>query len=229
VWEKTSAKRKARWGEAATPFPGWWGRWCVGLKGAWNLHDIAIVIISWQLISPPVRCSVEHVNVRSHVAQMACVTVDYADRASANLNADHHPPETSQLFQNIVTKFPNTVTKSRDSLTIIIISGSTVLVRTLAASHWSIRNLIKTLGRTPLDEWSARHKDLYLHRTTQHRNTKTNIHVSSGIRTHEPSNQAAKTYALHLAATGTGDSLTMVKQIIIKLWRHLTKSQQLAI
>jgi hypothetical protein len=34
----------------------------------------------------------------------------------------------------------------------IIISGSTVLVRTLAASHWRFRNLIKTLGMTPLDE-----------------------------------------------------------------------------
>jgi hypothetical protein len=83
---------------------------------------------------------------------------------------------------------------------IIIISGSTVLVRTLAASHRRFRNLFWTLGRTPLDEWSARHKGLYLHRTTQH----TNIHASSGIRTHDPSNQAAKIYALDRAATGIG-------------------------
>jgi hypothetical protein len=33
-----------------------------------------------------------------------------------------------------------------------IISGCTVLVRTLAASHRRFRILIKTLGRTPLDE-----------------------------------------------------------------------------
>jgi hypothetical protein len=31
---------------------------------------------------------------------------------------------------------------------------------------------IQTHGRTPLDEWSARRRDLYLHRTTQHRNTR---------------------------------------------------------
>jgi hypothetical protein len=85
----------------------------------------------------------------------------------------------------------------------IIISGSTVLVRILAALHRRFRNL-KTLGRAPLDEWSARRKGLYLHRTTQHRNTKTNIHASSGIRTHDPSNQVAKTYALHRAAIGIG-------------------------
>jgi hypothetical protein len=37
----------------------------------------------------------------------------------------------------------------------------------------------KTHGRTALDEWSARRRDLYLHRTTQHINT-TNIHAPSG-------------------------------------------------
>jgi hypothetical protein len=31
---------------------------------------------------------------------------------------------------------------------------------------------IPTHGRTPLDEWSARRRDLYLHRTTQHINTR---------------------------------------------------------
>jgi hypothetical protein len=46
---------------------------------------------------------------------------------------------------------------------------------------------IQTHGRTPLDEWSARRRDLYLHRTTQ----QTDIHASSGIRNRDPSNQAA--------------------------------------
>jgi hypothetical protein len=31
---------------------------------------------------------------------------------------------------------------------------------------------IQTHGRTPLDEWSARRRDLYLHKTTQHMNTR---------------------------------------------------------
>jgi hypothetical protein len=34
-------------------------------------------------------------------------------------------------------------------------------------------------------------------------NTKTNIHVRSGIQTHDPSNEAVKTYALEHSATGT--------------------------
>jgi hypothetical protein len=48
------------------------------------------------------------------------------------------------------------------ALTIINNNGSTDLVRTLAASHRKFRNLIKTRGRTPLDEWSARRKGLYV-------------------------------------------------------------------
>jgi hypothetical protein len=75
------------------------------------------------------------------------------------------------------------------SIIIIIISGSTALVRTLATSHRRFRNLSKT----PLDEWSARRKGLYLHPTTQQRNIKINIHALSGIRTHDASNQEAKT------------------------------------
>ena len=44
-----------------------------------------------------------------------------------------------------------------------------------------------TFGRTPLDEWSACHRDLYL---TTH-DTQTNIHAPGGIRTHDLSRRAA--------------------------------------
>jgi hypothetical protein len=39
---------------------------------------------------------------------------------------------------------------------------------------------------------------------TQHRKTRTNIHALSGIRTHDPSNQPAKTHASDRTATVTG-------------------------
>jgi hypothetical protein len=45
---------------------------------------------------------------------------------------------------------------------------------------------------------------LYLHRTTQHRKTWINIHTLSGIQTHDPSNQPAKTHASDCTATVTG-------------------------
>jgi hypothetical protein len=48
---------------------------------------------------------------------------------------------------------------------LIIISSSTVFIRTLAASHRRFVYLVKTLGRTRLDERSARRKGLYLHNT----------------------------------------------------------------
>jgi len=43
------------------------------------------------------------------------------------------------------------------------------------------------VGRTPLDEWSARHRDLYL---TTHSTQQTSIHTSGGIRTHDLSRRA---------------------------------------
>jgi hypothetical protein len=59
------------------------------------------------------------------------------------------------------------------------------------------RNLINTHGRTPSDEWSARRKGLYLHRTTQHINT-TDKHPcpqrNSNQRSQQPSGRRPTPY-----------------------------------
>jgi hypothetical protein len=52
--------------------------------------------------------------------------------------------------------------------------------------HTQRRNIF---GRTPLDEWLARRRDLCL--TTHNTNNRLNIHFSSGIRIHNLSRQAA--------------------------------------
>jgi hypothetical protein len=61
------------------------------------------------------------------------------------------------------------------------------------------RHMVGFLGRV-----ISLSQGLYLHRTTQHRKTRTNIHALSGIRTHDPSNQPAKTHASDRTATMTG-------------------------
>jgi hypothetical protein len=48
-----------------------------------------------------------------------------------------------------------------------------------------------THGRTPLDERSPCRRGLCIHRTTQHITQEINIHALSGIRTRDPSYQAA--------------------------------------
>ena len=53
-----------------------------------------------------------------------------------------------------------------------------------------------TVGRTPLDEWSARRRDLYL--TTHTTLTTENINASGGIRTHNLSRRAAADLRLRL-------------------------------
>jgi hypothetical protein len=77
----------------------------------------------------------------------------------------------------------------------IIISSPTVLVRTSAISHWRFRNLIRRLVRTSLDKWSARRRGLYLHRTTQHRNTKQTSMPRAGFKATTPVTKR-KTYSL---------------------------------
>jgi hypothetical protein len=61
------------------------------------------------------------------------------------------------------------------------------------------RHIVGLLGRV-----ISPSQGLYLHRTTQHRKTRTNIHTLSGIRTHDPSNQPAKNHASDRTATVTG-------------------------
>jgi hypothetical protein len=60
------------------------------------------------------------------------------------------------------------------------------------------RHMVRLLGRVINPS-----QGLYLHRTTQHRQG-TNIHALSGIQTHNPSNQPAKTHASDRMVTVTG-------------------------
>jgi hypothetical protein len=53
----------------------------------------------------------------------------------------------------------------------------------------TLQTIRHTLGRTPLNECSARRRGRYLHNTQQ--TQETNIHALSGIRTRDPSNRAA--------------------------------------
>ena len=58
------------------------------------------------------------------------------------------------------------------------------------------------VGRTPLDEWSARRRDLYL--KTHNTHNRRDIHASCGIRTRNLSRDRTQTYAFERAGTGTG-------------------------
>jgi hypothetical protein len=55
----------------------------------------------------------------------------------------------------------------------------------------SVITHIQTHGRTPLDEWSARRRDLYLHRTTQHINTRDKDSCLQRDSNRDPSSQTA--------------------------------------
>jgi hypothetical protein len=59
-----------------------------------------------------------------------------------------------------------------------------------------------TFGRTPLDEWWARRRDLYL--ATHNPHKKTNIYALVGFQPKTSAGERPQTYTLDRAATGTG-------------------------
>jgi hypothetical protein len=77
------------------------------------------------------------------------------------------------------------------------------------------RHMVRLLGRV-----ISPSQGLYLHRATQHRKTRTNIHAFSGIGTHDPSNQPAKTHASDRTATVTGNNIICSVQTVKLLIMH---------
>jgi len=59
-----------------------------------------------------------------------------------------------------------------------------------------------TLGMTPLDEWSARHRNLYL--TTHNTHKRQASTFPAGFEFTIPASERPQIYALHRSATGTG-------------------------
>ena len=62
-----------------------------------------------------------------------------------------------------------------------------------------------TVGRTPLDEWSARRRDLYL--TTHNTHSRQTSMPPVGFEPTIPASERPQTYPLERAATGIGYSM----------------------
>ena len=71
-----------------------------------------------------------------------------------------------------------------------------------------------TVGRTPLDEWSARRRDLYL-RTHDTHNRKISM-PPVGFEPTISAGERQQIYALDSAATGTGKYSNVLRENIIK-------------
>jgi hypothetical protein len=79
-----------------------------------------------------------------------------------------------------------------------------------------------TVSRTPLDEWSARGRDLYL---TTHSTQQTNIHVPGGIRTHDRSIRAA--VDLRFRPRGHWDRIYYIcKRVLLGRFVHKPKNKK---
>jgi hypothetical protein len=65
-----------------------------------------------------------------------------------------------------------------------------------------------TLGWAPLDEWSARHRDLYL--TTHNTHKRQTSMPPAGLEPKIPASERPQTYALDREATGIGPKFKYV-------------------
>jgi hypothetical protein len=87
------------------------------------------------------------------------------------------------MFRKLKNIYPNSFVRSPDLFYLLTVRVEVVFIFT-----WSHSDTHTTVGRTPLDEGSARRRNLYL--TTQTL-TSANIHAPGGIRTHDPSKRSA--------------------------------------
>ena len=81
--------------------------------------------------------------------------------------------------------------------------GQGLLIHEVSRSHTHRRT---TVGRTPLDEWSARRRDLYL--TTHNTHNRQTSMPPVGFEPKISAGERPQTYVLDRVATGTGYSLT---------------------
>jgi hypothetical protein len=72
-------------------------------------------------------------------------------------------------------------------------------------------------GRAPLDEWSARRRDLYLHRTTHEHRRHTPM-LRAGFEFVTPATERPQTYPLDRAATCIGRLTLYTNYKILKRW-----------
>jgi hypothetical protein len=101
---------------------------------------------------------------------------------------------------------------------IIILLAFTTHLRVLASSFLRFRDHTQgrtTVGRTPLDEWSARRRDLYL--TTHNTHNRQTSMPPAEFELAIPAGERLQTHALDRSATGIGNLHTNIG-LNAKLW-----------
>jgi hypothetical protein len=148
-----------------------------------NESTAAVFRIKSYLVKLDVNCSSE-------------ILIAFALKIGAEYFSNHCYHRTSR--SDVIVEEPISNLYRCETLNVIHFSEVAVLLtftthlRVLASSFLRFRDHTQwhnTVGRTPLYEWSARRRDLYL-TNTQH-SQQTNIHVPGGIRTRNPSRWAA--------------------------------------
>jgi hypothetical protein len=105
-----------------------------------QFHNIVTVFVLHEIVD---LCG----DMKTNVKHSTLLTTEKLDRVETSGMISHN----NGTIKNVCKYFNDISEYFGNIIIIIIISGSTVLTRTLAASHRSFRYLINIPGRTPLD------------------------------------------------------------------------------
>ena len=121
-------------------------------------------------------------------------------------------------FQQNLTRITSTLHVDQYNF-LLLLCGAAAPTRAMASSFTRLLDHTQrrtTVGRTPLDEWSARRRDLYL-TTYNTRNRQTSM-PPVGFEPTVSACERPQTYALDRAATGTGVTKDLWFSYWAKLW-----------
>jgi len=127
-------------------------------------------------------------------------------------------------FRNFTSKPNQRIEFS--AVSIFFLFGATPPQWARASSFTRLLDLAQrrtTVVRTPLDEWSARRRDLYL--TTHNTHNRQTSMPPVGFESTISAGERPQTYALELAATGTGHLSILLLLNVMKMQRILLHGQ----
>ena len=164
------------------------------LTGCGRRHALATM--------PPERKSLPIEQEAGYVPDSVCACLRTNDPLS-------HTESNADLPAHSLVATSTTLSRTPNVYTLFILLWHCSPTRSMASS-FSMRFLDHTqrrttVGRSPLDEWSARRRDLYLTTHNTH-----NRHLSmppAGFEPTIPAGERPQTYASDHAATGTGECL----------------------
>jgi hypothetical protein len=179
--------------------------WCILCCSSWTISFFSGGIFPFGYFS--IRC---YLSEQTQPYRCTILGRYFTQQHVSAVRIIHHQTDvvatSSHHSHNLILKLWIYVNYVRDTLNLIFLTLRFNIFLGLSSPQWAMASLLSrlpdhrctTLGRTSLDEWSARSRHLYLTTLT------TDSHPLGGIQTRNPRKQKTADPRLRRAATGIG-------------------------